>query len=287
MIGRGAIAEQCGRRIDLFRFQPAQEPLRNPVLLDAVEAFVLAQGMVEADRAHGGADVGVQVDLAEQLRGGQGLALHLDERLRDVQVADVNFRQHVGQEPGAVHLDEGGAPLTLFQGVEHRFLDIVAVERIDLLGRQERRIVEQTLAVHLVQAMGCLQPGGEFTCLLTSTELDLDHVELAVFGILPWAHLDHFADGKFHDGEDNPLAHGEPLFRGIDLTLGQLLLDPGVLPAQVFADQRQRKRVQRDGPLAVQQQLVQKIYVIRGDLELVPPESCCLGWALQHAFLLL
>ena len=130
LIGQGLIAQQGRERLHFGRFQAAQEPHLFTSLADTVEALVLAQRIVQAQHAQGGAHIGVQVQLGEQLGCRLGLALHLDQRLGDVKVADVNDGQQVLEEPTAAHFHKGFVAVALFQGIEHGLLDLGAIESV-------------------------------------------------------------------------------------------------------------------------------------------------------------
>ena len=149
---------------------------------------------------------------------------------------DMDLSKHVGQQPVAIHADEVCRTAAFFQRVEQALVDFRLVELVDLGRRQQGIVVEQAVAVGLVQAVRALQAGGELARLLLAVKLHLDHLEVAVLRILAWAHLGHFADGKLQRREDDLLADRVAVLGHIDRALGQLLLDARILATQVLVD---------------------------------------------------
>ena len=232
------------------------------------------------------ADVVVDFDFFEQLVDRKRAALHFDQRFGDVQLADRNFGQQIGQQPGIVDFNKGCLPRPLFQGKQQAFFDFCLIELVDLGGREQRPVAEHSFAVELVETMGALQMGGKFAQLLLFPKPNLDHLEVPMFWVLTWADLKNFADRKFQRRKNNVLSGLVALLRHVDGTLAQLLGNADVLAAQILFDQRSGQRFQRDWLLFFEDQLVQKFSIVCCDFKLVTPESCCLCWALQHAFLL-
>ena len=150
--------------------------------------------------------------------GGHRGTLHFEHGFRDVQMSDVHLGEHIGQQPFAVDRHKHGAAVTFFERIEQAFVDLCAIELVDFLGGEQRVIVEKAISVHLIEPVVALQRCREFAWLAATIEMDFDHLEVAVFWVLTWAHLDHFADRKFHGGKDHLVADSIVALGGIECT---------------------------------------------------------------------
>ena len=230
-------AQQGGRLQGFLGFQPFEIPEMAGAVAHLVKTGIAAQCVVDADHLHGLGNIRVDVDLFQNFLGREGAALHFDQGFGNVQVAYVDIGQHIRQQPIVAHLDKLFVALALFQRIEQTLVDLILIEGIDFLSRQQCALFDNSLAIGVVQAVGCLQRRGKLPG--SPVHRYFHHRKIAVFRVFAGPDSGDLAHREIHHRKNQSLTDLITLVRLVNFAFGEFGLHAAGLAPLIFFDHAQ------------------------------------------------